>query len=336
MKVLISARMDGWMGVYWSQVANGFRACGHECRMHDYRDADPAGFARKFMADPAARIRERRTSSLIAAARAWRPDIVLTHSFKYDFPALRDALDSTLVVWDIDGPAGGFAGSMSAGELGIDLLLTVSKPVVRRQAQLGATVRYLPHGADLEVCAPGSAGPEQVRRFASALAFIGKPCDRRNAHLETLAGQDLVVWGARWSQKPWRTAVPEACRRERANVVGEELVEIYRAATVVLNISREDFVDPPTTLNLHVFHAPAAGACLLTEWVEEIEEAFEPGTELLVYRGVDDFKAKALEYSSDGEAARRIGRAGRRRCEQEHSLRHRAASIVGFVDEIKS
>jgi spore maturation protein CgeB len=335
MKVLLAARLDGWLGVYWQQVARGFAACGHACRLLDYRAADLSGFARKFLRDPAAHIRRRRTEALIAAARAERPDLVLTHSFKYDFPALRDALEVPLAVWDIDGPAGAFSKGPSASERGIDLLLTVSKPVLRHQQARGATVRYLPHGADLDVYAPGTPDAGEQRRFASALAFVGKPEQRRVEHLQALAGRDLVVWGARWSRRPWDTALPEARRRERGNVVGEELVAIYRASTVVLNISREDFVDPPTTLNLHVFHGPASGACLLTEWVEELEEAFDPGTELLVYRGVDEFRELALRYASDVEAARRIGRAGRRRCEAEHGLLHRAASIAGFVDEIR-
>jgi spore maturation protein CgeB len=164
---------------------------------------------------------------------------------------------------------------------------------------------------------------------------VGKPTDRRVAHLQALAGRDLVVWGGRWSKAPWRTTAPEAVRRQRDNVLGEEVVAIYRAATVVLNISREEFVDPPNTLNLHVFHAPASGACLLTEWVEEIEDAFEPGSEVLVYRGVDDFVEQALRYSADVEAARRIGRAGRRRCEREHGLHHRAATIASFVEQLE-
>jgi hypothetical protein len=333
MKVLLSARMDGWMGVYWSQVAEGFRAAGHECRVHDYRSADPFGYVRKLLRNPFAHIQRRRTSALIAAARAFGPDLVLTHSFKYDFSALHDALDGTLAYWDIDGPAGPFARSMRAADVGIDLMLTVSKPVLRLQQAHGGTVRYLPHGVDLAAYAPGALDAGQQRRFASALAFVGKPTDRRVAHLQALAGRDLVVWGGRWSKAPWRTTAPEAVRRQRDNVLGEEVVAIYRAATVVLNISREEFVDPPNTLNLHVFHAPASGACLLTEWVEEIEDAFEPGSEVLVYRGVDDFVEQALRYSADVEAARRIGRAGRRRCEREHGLHHRAATIASFVEQ---
>ncbi len=70
---------------------------------------------------------------------------------------------------------------------------------------------------------------------------------------------------------------------------------------------------------------------MLTEWVEELEEMFEPGKELLTFRNEDEFKELAKKYSKDIAAARQIGMAGRKRCAADHTHEKRAEYIIKSI-----
>jgi spore maturation protein CgeB len=153
--------------------------------------------------------------------------------------------------------------------------------------------------------------------------------------LAPLAEKGLLVWGKRWSKKPWKSDSFKPCIRDKQNIEGDEVVACYRATDVLVNISREPFVDPPTTLNLQVFHVPATGTCLLTEKVVELEDAFELEKEVLAFKSPEELVEKALKYSRDLDAAQRIAEAGRRRCEAEHSMAHRAKKLLAYYNEVR-
>lgn len=329
--------MDGWMGIYWEQFARAFGGQGAACRTFDYRGADPRAFFRRILpGDSETLLRRRRTGALISALKGHRPDILLLHSMRFDLCALREAFEGSIVYWDIDGPAGPLGQGTLPSLEGMDLLLTVSRVVLRKlEKEADLPVRYLPHGADLDFYKPGPLSPALEKRFASPLAFVGRPTERRARFLEPLTGEGLVVWGSRWGKRPWSGRAFRACRREGGNIEGEEVVALYRAAGTVLNVSREPFADPPTTLNLQVFHVPAAGGCLLTEMVEELEEAFEPDREVLTFLTPEEFVEKARRYGRDRDACRCVGEAGRRRCEAEHGLQARAGRIIECLRDVK-
>jgi spore maturation protein CgeB len=97
------------------------------------------------------------------------------------------------------------------------------------------------------------------------------------------------------------------------------------------NILREPFVESQTVMSLQVFAVLASSVCLLTEWVQEIEDAFEPDSEILTFRDPHEFREKAIRYSREPAAARRIGEAGRKRCLSEHTHTHRAQNLLRRV-----
>lgn len=337
MKTLIAGRMDGWMGIYWEQFALGFQKNGDESMTHDSRGADPRGVVRKLLpGDAEERIRRKRTESLCKKLDAFAPDVLLVHSLRYDFPELRERFKGCIAYWDIDGPSGPFGDPELPQVQELDLFLTVSRPVLRRmREQDGDSVRiptgYLPHGADIDFYSPGLLNAKERERFTAPMAFIGRPTERRAEHLAPLVDDGLALWGRRWQKKPWKNETFKPCIREKDNVVGDGVTAIYRATDLILNISREPFTDPPTTLNLQVFHVPATATCLLTERVEELEDAFDLETEVLSFLGVEEFAEKAKKYSRDREAAKQIGEAGRKRCAAHHSMQQRARQVVEFV-----
>jgi glycosyltransferase involved in cell wall biosynthesis len=336
-KILLAGRMDGWMGIYWDQFAQSLVQSGVESQTFDYRAADPRGMLRKVLpGDAEDRIQAARTEALLDQVTNYGPDLVLTHSTRFLFPRIRDGFDGALFYWDIDGPAGPLAREEPPDLTAFDMILTVSRVIQRRlREHTTIPVRYLPHAADLDFYSPGILTPDERKRFTAPFTFLGRPTERRVEYLSPLASEGLIVWGKRWSKKPWKTETFKPCIREKGNIEGDEVVACYRATDVLVNISREPFVDPPTTLNLQVYHVPATGTCLLTEKVEELEEAFEVGKEVLAFESPEELLDKARSYSRHRDEAQRIGEMGRRRCEAEHSMAHRAKKLIDLVKQVR-
>lgn len=335
MKILVVGRCDGWMNIHVQHLCDGFRKLNQEVCLLDYRECKSKAFPLlPFVKNEKVQVR-RQTEALKRHIQDVKPDMILllTAHLMFDHSELRRSFSGSIVFYDMDGPAHSCYAQQLDWIREIDFLFTVSRVTQRQLVGQGFdNVHYLPHGVDTDYYRPITLTAAEINRFSSPLSFVGRPTPRRIAHLETLSDDGLVLWGSRWSQGTLRDdqrLFP--CVREDENVIGEDLVKVYAASTVFINILREPFVQMPTIMSLQVFAVPATGGCLLTEWVEEIEEAFEPGVELLTFKNADDFRETALYFSRDREAARKIGDAGRKRCLAEHTHAHRAEEILSVL-----
>ncbi len=338
MKLLVVGRLSGWMGAHVRQFAEGFRAEGHEVALLDYRRCRKRripGQAR--FEDPAKKL-IRNTRNLVREIRAARAEAVIVAPAHptFDFEALRADFRGPVVFVDMDGPNLPCFDAGTDWVAHVDLLATVSRPMERTLRREGFDhVRYLPHGVDTDVYRPTPLRDEERARFVAAVACVGAATERRAAYLAGLTGVEgtVALWGRDWARPPFRDDPRLAhCEKKGRDVLGEELLCVYSASSVMASVQREALSDPPTILNLQCFAVPASGGCLLTEWVEEIEEAFEPGEELLVFRGPEDFAELAQRHSGRPEETRRIGEKGRARCLAEHTHRHRARTLTGWLD----
>jgi hypothetical protein len=329
MKVLLVTRLDGWWEGYAEQIVNAFSGCGVTCQTLDYQLAKRGRLQRLWTRpNDDTVLRRKRADLVIRAARAFQPDMILTHCRRLDFSRVREGTKRRLVFWDIEGPTGGIAQGDVPGDGSVDMLLSASSRIVRLHADLGIPIYYVPHAVDVDLHAPRTVAESQRRRFESPLNFVGTPDARRAEYLELLADHCLTIWGHRWSKAKWRNETLKPCIRERRDVVGEDLIDLYRSTTVFINVLSERHSREPSLLNLQAFAVPASGTCLLTEWTEELDAAFEVGSEVLAFRALDELVELATRYGRDADGANRIGARGRQRCEAEHSFSHRVARIL--------
>jgi glycosyltransferase involved in cell wall biosynthesis len=320
------------MGIYLSQLRQAFTAVGVQCRTLDYRRLSSlARLALLLGPDKESVVRSVRTKLLVAEIKAHSPNIVFTVTSRLDFPVLRSAFDGTMIYWDMDGPAGALVDPGFPWNDGIDLVLTVSRVMERGFHSGPVPVRYLPHGVDPEFFSNGPVSSRDRRRFAASIAFVGRTCPRRAALLVRIADMGLVLWGQRWSRNNEESRGLRRCVREDGDILGKDLVSLYRSSGVMLNILQQTFALQRTILSLQAFSIPSTETCLLTDWAEELDEAFEPEKEVAVFRSPDEFVEKARRYSQDQAAARALGEAGRRRCVAHHSLQARARQILDLA-----
>jgi glycosyltransferase involved in cell wall biosynthesis len=333
-KILVVGRLSGWMGVHIRQFAEGVRSLGHEPTLLDYRHCRARRLPWQGWLEERGTALARNTENLEREIQRTGAEAVLIAPAHpaFDFAALKSRFRGPVVFIDMDGPNLPCYEEGSEWVDDVDLLVSVSRVTERRlRAEGYERVRYLPHGVDPVAYAPQMLSAGERGRFGSKIAFVGSATERRAAHLAGFDG-GVVLWGRSWSRRSFRRDPRlTGCVRTGRDVVGPELVKVYNASTLVAGVQREALCDPPTIMNLQVFAVPCSGSCLLTEWVEEIEEAFDPGEEILVFRDPEEFAEKAQRYAADPEEARRIGRKGRARCLAEHTHAHRARTLFDWL-----
>nr|MBA2621017.1 glycosyltransferase family 1 protein [Acidobacteriota bacterium] len=117
-------------------------------------------------------------------------------------------------------------------------------------------------------------------------------------------------------------------RRTHPPVFGIEMFQRLRASRVVFNNHID--ISQVSASNMRLFEATGVGACLLTDWRENLSDLFEPDKEVLTYRTAEECVEK-VKYIFEHEAERRsIAAAGQRRTLREHTFE----KLVAQLDEI--
>jgi spore maturation protein CgeB len=88
--------------------------------------------------------------------------------------------------------------------------------------------------------------------------------------------------------------------------------------------------------NMRLFEATGVGAYLLTDFKDNLHTLFEPDREVAVWRSVGDCLAAIDRALGDAGSRATIARAGQARTMAQHTYRHRAAEILGFVAQIQA
>lgn len=245
---------------------------------------------------------------------------------------------SRVVFWDVDAPATldriheNPTDAFRALVPRYDLVLTYGggRPVVEAYEELGAA-RCAPiyNALDPDTHHPVPAVPD----LAADLAFLGNRLPDRERRVEEFflkpaaarPRHAFLLGGSGWDDKP---APPNV---RRLGHVGSAHHNAFNcSARAVLNINRESMArygfSPPTRL----FEAAGAGACLITDRWEGIEQFLEPGFEVLVAADGAEV-ADWLDQLTPARASA-IGRAARRRILSEHTYGHRVIELENILE----
>jgi spore maturation protein CgeB len=86
-------------------------------------------------------------------------------------------------------------------------------------------------------------------------------------------------------------------------------------------------------VNQRVFDVPACGAFLLTDYQESLDELFEIGKELVVYRHKDEIPEIVRYYLKNPEQRKTIAMKGRQRVLKEHTYKHRLNELINYMKD---
>jgi spore maturation protein CgeB len=330
---------------YWNGAATYYRGCyknlarmGHSIVFAEpdaygrqqHRDAGDFSYVESLVYRPGVDL----DAVLRRAAGA---DVVIKHSgLGVDDAVLEERVleclpGSLVLFWDVDAPA--TIARLRANPDDpfhrliphYDAIFTYGggPPMRAAYLELGARAYYTIYNAlDPETHFPVAPDPA----LSCDVAFIGNRLPDREARVEQLflraaelaPRKEFLLGGEGWHDKPLPPNV-----RCIGHVPTSEHNRINCSAGMVLNINRSSMADcgysPPT----RVFEAAGAGACMLCDEWQGIQEFFEPGKEILVVRTAEDI-AEALERC-DPLARRRIGEAFHARAVRCHTYARRVA-----------
>ncbi len=330
MRILCIGNIEGWMEIHLRQMLAGFERRGCVTAVADYnRMGRRFGFL-KSSETGEFELRQRRLEKICAA---FQPDLILfaISRMKFDFPRLRSYYPGRICVWDYDGP-NWKCYEQKEWLHSIDLLLTVSRPVARELTGSGFRAVYLPHGVDCDYYSPGTPSPAEMRKFGAEVSYVGRATARRARFCRAIADRKPALYGRRWRKLPeCRDSILAECVRTRSDVIGRDIVTIYRASRCMINILQEPLCDYHTILSLQLFAIPATGTPLVAEEVEELADAFEPGREILSFRTPEEMTEQVERLLRDPRTAAAIGAAGRARCLRSHTHDRRTEELLRLL-----
>ena len=98
-----------------------------------------------------------------------------------------------------------------------------------------------------------------------------------------------------------------------------------------LNVTRADMLEAGHSPSVRLFEAAACGAAILSDAWAGVEEAFAPGSEIVIVGGTTDVLACLRRPAGERLA---IGAAARARFLRCHTAAHRAATLEGYVERL--
>lgn len=107
----------------------------------------------------------------------------------------------------------------------------------------------------------------------------------------------------------------------------EDAADTFCKSKIVFNISMLDDV------NMRTFEAMATGSFLMTNWIPTIEELFEDGKHLVLYRSEEEMIDKAKYYLKHDDEREKIAQAGHEEVMAKHTIQHRVDKILSVVME---
>jgi spore maturation protein CgeB len=345
---LVSAYWNG-AATYYRGIIRALHARGYDVTFYEpdayerqaHRDIPDPSWA-KVVVYPA----NHETDALRAVEQARGADILVKTSGVGVFDELLDAAvlearrpGRLAIFWDVDAPAtldriqrhpeDPFCALVPK----YDMVLTYGggAPVVRAYEAAGARICVPIYNAlDPSTHFPVGKDP----RFEADLGFLGNRLPDREARVDTfffdaasrLPGATFLLGGSGWHLK----AMPPNVR-----YAGHVFTADHNAFNVtpraVLNISRDSMARYGFSPATRVFEAAGAGACLITDAWEGIEQFLEPGTEVLVAVHGADVAGHVDTLSP--ERGRAIGAAARLRVLAHHTYAQRVEQLETLLGE---
>jgi spore maturation protein CgeB len=299
-----------------------------------HRDIDPPDWARVqvYRAEPGA--------MHDVLARAAEADVVVKASGigVFDDELLAGVVerarpDALRVFWDVDAPAtlaeirGSADHPVRRALPHLDMVLTYGggAPVTEAYTTLGAALCQPVYNA-LDPATHYPVPPDPG--LAADLSFLANRMPDREGRAEEfffgpathLPKRHFVLGGNGWEGKP---APPNV--RKLGHVGTRQHNALNASSLAVLNVARESMASMGFCPATRVFEAAGAGACLITDAWDGIEQFLTPDEEVLVARDGADVMAHLASLTE--ERARQIGARGRERILREHTYSQRAALV---------
>lgn len=237
------------------------------------------------------------------------------------------------IFWDVDAAAtldemrGDADHPVRAALPALDMVLTYGggEPVIEAYRGFGAR-QCIPIYNALDPTTHHPVAPDP--RFASDLAFLGNRLPDREARVEEFflkpaaacPDRHFLIGGNGWHDK----GLPQNVKH-LGHVGTAEHNAFNCTPLAVLNVARDSMANIGFSPATRVFEAAGAGACLITDYWEGIDQFLKPDQEVLVARDGQDVAEHVTALTP--ARARAIGEAALARVLADHTYTLRGAEV---------
>ena len=304
---------------HWLEdCAAAWRADGHTVRIAATRNPAISQSLEAILLSPA--LGAPMAARIARTAQTFLPDVILAIG-AYHVPAV---VLERLAAIPGRPPVFGWVGDVFTPEAAragqwLDAVFYTDQGLVARHAALGLATpaRYLPHAAD-----PRAAGPPEAPR-RPRMIFIANPTDHRRRIVSSLS-EPIALYGPGWTR-----ADGAAHELHAGRVTPQAVHRLYAGHLAALNVRNE--LNVLTGLNQRNFEPYVTQTPVVAEHQADLEACFEPGEEVLVYRGAEELNEIHRRLLATPEEAARVGRAGRARLLADHTYAARLRAMTALA-----
>lgn len=113
---------------------------------------------------------------------------------------------------------------------------------------------------------------------------------------------------------------------------GLDVYKILSESCITLN--RHGEISQQYANNMRLYEATGMGACLVTDWKENLHEMFEPEKEVVTYRSADELVEKVNYLLAHDKERAKIAKAGQERTLREHNCYNRMKELIDIIEGI--
>jgi spore maturation protein CgeB len=162
-------------------------------------------------------------------------------------------------------------------------------------------------------------------RVIQALKWTGMP-------QRALAKLPLIGQAALWSYRPLIAVHPRLKRFARPAVFGLEMYKTLRKSKVTFNHHID--ISANSASNMRMFEATGVGACLITDWKDNLKEFFVPEQEVVTYKSVDECVEKVKWLLNHPQERQMIAKAGQDRTLKDHIFTQRVEQLDKIIKSL--
>ena len=208
-----------------------------------------------------------------------------------------------------------------------DWFLFPEKFRIKDYIAIGANPLYCQEAANPAIYKPYNAAKDLD------VSFVGQAYGDRPSIIQTMrsAGVNVTVFGPGWNHHS--NIIPASAYG--GVLSDEDMVKVYSRSKVNVGFSTcgetQSLPQRILQIRLRDFEIPMSGGFYMVEYMEDLEEFFKIGTEIVCYRGTDDLIEKVKYYLAHESERERIRKAGYERAQSDHTWQKRLAAAFAVI-----
>ena len=232
-----------------------------------------------------------------------------------------------IVTWDC------YSKSTADGSLGYDLYFTCLESIRASYERNNHKCYINPFGFEKSILDAIPTKSERLNKICFTGSLVSNVHKNRFEVLNYLRGLGILDW---WIGNLGKGVFTKSKLREiaygnfsalqknipfeiknRGRVFGREMFKILADYTISINVHGDGLSEIG---NMRLIEASGMGSCQIIDWKANAEHYFEPDTEAVYFKSIDELKEKVDYLIANPEVAKSIGQKGQERTLKEHSM----------------